>query len=373
MEGAEAELATLSKDIDGFFRERQSEINLLASLPLLQNQPFEEALPYLKNELKRQPGLYEKFIIGKPNGHFLNTSGGNPSQEMIRTFNDQEPNARPKSIKKRDYWQQTIGKNTTGNPVSYTSKPMISYTTGVRQMVVTASIRDSKNQLKGLIGGALPWELVEAKLNQAKGQIYNKYPHARLAMIASDGTYWYHWDKNKIIQVLRDYEGNIVKTSYGEQASLSININHEKNKDLKDVGRRMLTGESGHQKLYDESDELNDYLVFSPIGNTGYSVLLEVPENEILAPVAEFRNLMIALLLVAIALVILVSYLLSRELSAPIKNLKKAIKNFDLKQHNKLDMKYGFKEFNELIDTFKETAERLSSHERSRNTQYAIA
>ena len=369
MEGAEAELATLSKDIDGFFRERQSEINLLASLPLLQNQPFEDSLAYLRNELKRQPGLYEKFIIGKLNGHFLNTSGGNPSQGMIRTFNDKEPNARPKSIKKRDYWQQTVGKNITGNLVSYTSKPMISYTTGVRQMVVTASIRDKNNQLKGLIGGALPWDLVEAKLNQAKAQIYNKYPHARLAMIASDGTYWYHWDKNKIIQVLRDFEGNIVKTAYGEQASLSTNINHEKNNDLKEVGNRMLAGESGHQKLYDDSNKLNDFAVFSPIGNTGYSVLLKVPENEILAPVAEFRNLMIALLLIAIALVILVSYLLSRELSAPIKNLIVAIRTFDLKQQNELDMKYGYKEFNELIDAFKDTAERLSSHERSRNTQ----
>ena len=369
MEGAEAELATLSKDLDGFFRERQSEISLLASLPLLQEQPFENSLPYLKSELKRQPGLFEKFILGKPNGNFLNTAGGNPAQEMIRSFDDEEPNSRPKSIKKRDYWKETVGKNNTGDLVKYTSKPMISYTTGVRQIVITASVLNNKNQLKGLIGGALPWELIETKLNQAKVQIYNKYPHARLAMIASDGTYWYHWDNNKVIRLLRDFEGNIVRTPFGEKASLSTNINHENNPDLKEVGKRMLAGESGNQKLYDENENFNDFAVFSPIGSTGYSVLLTVPENEILAPVTELRNLMIALLIVAIALVASVSYLLSRELSAPIINLKNAIKNFDPKKRNQLNLKYGLQEFNELIDTFKETAERVNAHEHSRNTQ----
>ena len=369
MESAEAGLATLSKDINGFFLARQSEISLLASLPVLKEQPFDNALPYLKKELERQPGLYEKFILGKPNGHFLNTSGGNPYQGMIRTFNDSEPTARPKSIKKRDYWKKTVGKNNTGNSINYTSNPMISYTTGVRQIVVTTSILNNKNQTKGLIGGALPWKLVETKLNLAKDQIYDKYPHAHLAMIASDGTYWYHWNKNKVIQVLRDFEGNIVRTPFGEKASLSTNITNEMNNDLKRVGKRMLAGESGYQKLYNENNELNDFAVFAPLGTTGYSLLLVVPENEIMAPVTELKNLMIGLLMVAIALVILVSFLLSRELSAPVINLKKAIQDFGSNDRDQLNMKSGLKEFDELVDAFKETAARVSAHERTRSAK----
>ena len=209
MSGAESELAAFSEELNGFFRQRESEISLLASLPLLRNQPFEQSLPYLKQELARQPNIYEKFILGKSNGHFLNTAGGNAQQGMIRTFDDNNPLARPKSIAKRDYWKMTVGNTDNERTTAYTSNPMISYTTGVKQIVIAATILDKQNKPKGLIGGSLPWPLIEDKLTKINNRILSDYPHARFAMIAGDGTYWYHWDSNKVIRVLKDINGNV--------------------------------------------------------------------------------------------------------------------------------------------------------------------
>lgn len=369
LQSVEGELATLSEELSGFFRERQSEISLLASLPQLREQPFELSLPFLNAELARQPGLYEKFILGKENGHFLNTSGGNPHQGMIRTFNDSDPAARPKSIKLRDYWQKTVGNNQTNTQVIYTSNPMISFTTGVRQIVVAATVLNAQNRPKGLIGGSLPWELVEDKLSQIKQNIAARYPHAHFAMIAGDGTYWYHWDQAKVIRVMRDSVGNIVRTQSGEKAAYSTNILHEDDQALRQIGGLMVSGESGYRKLIDQYDEQTEYAIFTPLGSTGYSLLLAVPESEVLAPVSQLKRLMITLFLVAIVLVVLVSYILSRELAAPVINLKEAMKHFDPEGSDRLAIRSNIREIKELIEAFEHTSEAIRSREQQRNAQ----
>ncbi|MFD2231038.1 hybrid sensor histidine kinase/response regulator [Alkalimarinus sediminis] len=369
LNSVEGELAARSEQLNGFFRERQSEIGLLASLPLLKDQSFEAALPYLKQELLRQPNTFEKFILGNREGHFLNTAGGNPHQGMLRTFDDNNPASLPKSIKNRDYWQRTVATPNADPAQIYTSNPMISFTTGVKQIVIAATVRDSQRNVKGLIGGALPWELIETKLNTIKEDIFSIYPNARFAMLAGDGTYWYHWDKNKIIRVLKDSQGNIIKTSAGEKASKLTSILHEENSNLQAIGRSMLAGQSGHDTFLDNITGKLNYAVYSPIGSTGYSLLLSVPEQEILASVSQMKVLMLTLFLVAIALSIVVSYILAKELSAPVIDLKKAMEKFNPERNDNLDLKSNITEFKELIDTFENTATMVRNREQKRNAE----
>lgn len=369
LNSVEGELAARSEKLNGFFRARQSEIDLLASLPLLKNSSFESALPYLKQELLRQPNIFEKFILGDNNGHFLNTAGGNPHQGMLRTFDDSDPQSRPKSIAKRDYWQMTVANPNASPSAAYTSNPMISFTTGVKQIVIAATIRDSKNNVKGLIGGSLPWELIETKLNSIKEDIFSRYPNARFAMLASDGTYWYHWEKSKVIRVLKDSKGNIIKTSSGEKASKLTSILHEENATLQAIGREMLAGKSGYKTYTDTTTEKLDYAVYSPIGSTGYSLLLSVPEREILASVSQMKVLMLTLFLIAIGLSILVSYILAKELSAPVVDLKEAMEKFNPEGNDNLDLTSNITEFKELIDTFENTATMVRTREQNRNAE----
>ncbi|UZE96077.1 hybrid sensor histidine kinase/response regulator [Alkalimarinus alittae] len=367
LSSVEGELASRSEQLNGFFRERQSEISLLASLPLLKNESFEQSLPYLQQELLRQPNIFEKFILGDANGYFRNTSGGNPHQTMLRTFDDSNPTSQPKSIKNRDYWQFTVAKPRPESSPTYTSNPMISFTTGVKQIVVAATVRDQHNNVKGLIAGSLPWALIEAQLNSIKAGIFSHYPNAQFAMLSGDGTYWYHWNKNKVIRVLKDEYGNIIKTHSGEKASQLTNIIHENDPDLKAIGRSILSGESGYKTYRNEKTGELDYAVYTPIGSTGYSLLLSVPKHEILAPVSQMIALMLTLLLVAIALSIFVSYILSKELSSPVVTLKEALQKFNPEGSEKLNLTSNITEFQSLIDTFESTAEMVQKRDQSRN------
>jgi PAS domain S-box-containing protein len=146
-----------ANDLSGFFSARKSEINAYAHSPLLKTMNFQSIRPLLIDELARHGGSYEKFILGTANGNFYNTAGGNPSLGDLRTFDDMDPNAKPKTIAKRDYWKMTVGDNEQKQQRVYVSNPMISYTTGAKQIVVAASIRSDDGDILGMIGGALPW------------------------------------------------------------------------------------------------------------------------------------------------------------------------------------------------------------------------
>src|SRR5210317_837145 len=86
-----------ANDLSGFFSTRKSEINAYAHSQLLKSMDFKSIRPFLIDELARHGGIYEKFILGTPNGNFYNTAGGNPSLDGLRTFDDMDPNAAPKT------------------------------------------------------------------------------------------------------------------------------------------------------------------------------------------------------------------------------------------------------------------------------------
>jgi signal transduction histidine kinase/CheY-like chemotaxis protein len=373
MKSAEGKLAAWSEELNGFFRERQAEITLLASSPALRDQPFELALPYLNEALQRNQDTFEKFILGHTDGTFLNTSGGNPYQGMIRTFDDTEPDAKPRSIKARDYWQATVGKSSGGVDKIFLSNPMISYTTGVRQVVIAATVRDRNNLVKGLIGGSLPWEVIEAKLNEIKERVTFDYPNARFALVAGDGTYWYHWDESKTIRIRRDDYGNIIRTREGEKASESTSILEEKNSTLAAIGRDMISGNKGYRLFTNGSKGENEYAIYTGIGETGYSLFLVVPEKEILAPVANLKSLLLTPLIVAIVMAVLVSMLLSRQLAAPVVNLKNAIQKFDPEIDDPDIVHSDLRELNDLSEAFQETAARVRAKEKQRRQELLSA
>src|SRR5690606_13342426 len=124
----------------------------------LQDLEYNNFMPFLKSELEYLKPKYEKFIIGLPNGDFFNTSGANHLQGGIRTFNDALINAKSRSIIHREYWQKTIKDNINNEAITYTSNPMISYTTGVKQVVVASTILDNDEKITGMIVLSIPWE-----------------------------------------------------------------------------------------------------------------------------------------------------------------------------------------------------------------------
>jgi len=220
---------------------------MLAHTPLVKTMDFMQMRPYLIQAKIRLSGRFEKFIVGRLNGHFHNTSGGNVGNEMLRTFNDKDPGAKPKSIAKRDYWQNTVRDNTNGEHRVFVSEPMISYTTGVRQVVISASIINNENKLVGMIGGSVSWKEIQRVILSVKEELFKNYGEdVKFILVSSNGLYMYHWDKRKIIQLKKDKNNKFIKNSIGEKITVKLKITDEPIKELKIAGSEMLKGLPGH-------------------------------------------------------------------------------------------------------------------------------
>jgi len=216
---AQGYLEAGAKELSGFFSARKSEINAYAHYPLLKSMDFQSIRPLLIDELTRHGGDYEKFIMGTGNGSFYNTAGGNPSLGGLRSFDDTDPNAKPKTIARRDYWKMTVGDNEQNRQIVYVSHPMIPYTTGAKQIVVAASIRSNGN-IAGMIGGALPWSNFEKQIHTLFDDIIkHRNWDSRFFLVTSNGFYWYHWDPTYVVHLETDAHGQPVLNEIGEKVA----------------------------------------------------------------------------------------------------------------------------------------------------------
>ncbi len=255
--------------LSSFIKEKKSEVRTLADLAALQGMNWDTMKPILTSHLRQQHDSFEKFIVGLANGHFHNTQVGNPYQDDIATFNDSDPNSKPKSLTKRDYWQVTIQRNSLNQKLNYVSNPMISYTTNVKQVVITSTIHDETNQVVGLLGGSISWQhmtkLIDQLIEKSSNRTADKY-----MLISKDGNYWYHWNSNKVIQPIRNSNGDLVTDDMGETSAKLFNILAETSSQLKSIGRNMVSGKQGSQTASIEGKTYQ--IFFTPINDTNYSL-----------------------------------------------------------------------------------------------------
>ena len=120
IESAQAKVRAIASGLEVEFNQAKNYAELYARNSNVQSMNYDQFMPLLKSELTHLGTSYEKIIIGKPNGHFFNTAGANITQGGIRTFDDNDPLSKPKTIASRDYWQVTIKNSAPGKPATYT-------------------------------------------------------------------------------------------------------------------------------------------------------------------------------------------------------------------------------------------------------------
>lgn len=364
LETAQGRLDTAAQKLSRFFSERISEVATYSQTSEFKTMDFPLIRPFLMNELKRHGTIYEKFILGTPEGHFYNTSGGNPGANGLRTFNDSDPDAKPKHIRKRDYWQQTVGKNSVGKQTTYVSDPMISYTTGAKQIVVASTILSADGDVKGMIGGALPWTDIKNRIKQVNEEVVNLLGwDAKFFLVSHTGTYWYHWNPEKVVHLKLDEEGKPYVNNIGEKVVVKYNIKDEPISEFVKVGERMTKGDSGAASYIDPDSESMNYIVYSPIAATGYSIGLVVPKNLIMAPVKSLQSMFMYAFLFAAVFVVLVAIIVSRKFSAPIIDLNKIVKEISGGNWTKKLKPEGSDEIGELTRSFNAMAQSLERRE----------
>ncbi|MBQ4837987.1 hybrid sensor histidine kinase/response regulator [Pseudoalteromonas luteoviolacea] len=359
---AQSEVLSAAALFNAYFSQRKSEISTLARQPALRTMDFNQIKPILNTEKQSHHGVYEKFIVGHADGSFHNTEGGNPHHKMLRTFDDSDPQAKIKTIKQRDYWQYTINNNIEQLPRVYVSEPMISYTTGVKQIVVAASVLSHDNKVVGLLGGSIPWREVDRLIVNVKDHVLQQFgSQAKFMLVSNTGIYMYHWNTNKTIQ--HQYkDGNFVLNDIGEKASTINRITKEQDPLLKALGIKMIAGLEGHGQLMLDN-QTHAFIFYAPIPAANYSLAVVLPEQVVFASVQTLKEKLLLTLTLATLLSMLVAWWIAYRLYSPISRLTYAAKSL-AKGHYNVHLKTkGSDEIAELSRTFETMRDTIYARE----------
>lgn len=364
LDAAESKLAVSAEKLSGYLNARRVEIELLANHDAVRSMNFLAMRPHLISSLYNKQQYFEKFIIGRADGSFHNTAGGNPDVDMLRTFDDNLKGAKPKSITKRDYWQETVGNNTRNEPVLYISNPMISYTTEVKQIVVASSILDDNRRVVGLVGGALPWQNISSLIQMVQEEIgFNTRGLAKIALISRDGTYWYHWKKEKVIHFLKDRGGKFVLSESGEKQTVSTSLSQE----FPDISKQVLNT-SFKQPAVHYSSPLDDepyHHIFQAVGNTGYVLQLSISDNVLHEDTQQLIVLLAVALILASSIALILSFTMSRKLTEPLDDLKARLRTLKVGEIPAISVASEAEEYRSLYNEFNQMLATINENEKT--------
>ncbi|OHU93620.1 hypothetical protein BIW53_19990 [Pseudoalteromonas byunsanensis] len=360
---AKAEVHSAAMIFERYFSERKAELSTMVNDERVQSMDFAQMKGYLNDALIRSQGIYEKFILGELDGRFYNTRGGNPAQGMIRTFDDTNPQAEPRSLVMRDYWQATIGQNVAADAVVYVSEPMISYTTHTKQIVVSASILDQKRKLKGLLGGAIAWQQIDSLISLVQRNITASFKDkARVMLVSRHGAYIYHWNEDKIVH-LKLEGGEWVLERGGERASQTHYITKHDDPQLKAIGLRMIAGHRGYEQITEPQTEQALHVFFAPIESADYSISIVLPEEVMLEQVHELQTLFWIVFAAVFALVCALAIWMSNVIYAPIRSLTLAAKKLAAGNYDKQLSNHRKDELGVLTRSFEQMRNKLRQRE----------
>ena len=364
LKAAEERLEIATEKLSSYFNNRLVEIEMLSRNPQVRSMDFKAMRPYLMQNLEIKSQHYEKFIIGERDGSFYNTAGGNPHIQMLRTFNDKSPVAKPKSISKRDYWQHTVGTNTVNQHRLYISNPMISYTTEVKQIVATSSIHNSNGETVGLIGGSLPWKNIQNKIQQLEKYLEEDFSgQAKLALISKDGTYWYHWDADKVIHLARNKKGHFILGDNGEKQTIQSNIFDSSDLNIKNAATSIIGGNDALITV--SNNNVTTHHIFRPVKSAGYILQLAIPDTVLSAPTLNLINILTAVFIASTFIAIGLTLIISKRLTNPLFNLTSSVENIKKGELCSVNVSSKTYEFNRLVKAYNKMVEIIKLREKS--------
>ncbi|GAB4513831.1 MAG: hypothetical protein Kow0047_25530 [Anaerolineae bacterium] len=263
-------------EIDNWVRNRILEMQVLALDEVVRSMDPERIAPYLQRHLM-QYGHYESLHIANVEGMSIADATSDFAGVMGVNVRD------------RAYYQEAM----TGKPA--VSDVIVSRASGNLIIVVAAPIMDG-GVVSGVVIGTVPTtgltRLVETLNFGRTGEAY---------LINRDG---YFISQSRFTEELKG-EGRIQ-----ERTELELQVESE-------GARRILAGEEGFA-VYRNYRGLPVLGAYQVVDTTGWGVLVEQQTSEAFASVAELRNVILGLALVAALLVAALAVRVSGSISAPI-------------------------------------------------------
>ena len=331
LESSLGKLRAASNDLSGYFGERLSEVSTIANEPLVKSLDWTQIRPYFRDEVVRHGGVYEKIIISLPDSSYYSTtkdeaSGiGNSYQGGKMTKNNSDPNSAPLLLSSRDYWKKMFILNTEKKPLVFISEPVISLSTGVKQILALSAIMDDNGELIGAVQGGIPWEEISGEVNSVKAAMTPEgESNAKVALIAPQGDYIDHWDTSKIVNIKMDAAGNAVLDEKGQKTEVRFKVTEEPSAGLREAGLKMVAGEEGYSFYIDSETNQEMVVLYSPVKSAGYVFMMVIPKSDILAPVTNLIGALFLLALLCGIIAVTIGLVSTTYLVRPITELTKA-------------------------------------------------
>ncbi len=365
IDSAHGYLRVGAEKLSGYFAQRISEVSTYANTSLLRTMDWQMIGPFLHKELKRHNGTYEKLFLGALNANYYVTSGGNPAYGGLASFDDANPKAKLKSIAKRNYWQYLVGNNLVADARTYVSDPIISYTTGVRQVVVGATIlSESGSRILGMVGGTIQWDVIESLINGVQDKILKDFGKlAKVCLVEHNGIYVYHWDPAKAIHLKLNNNGEPILNEIGEKVAVWMKITEEPSKELARIGEEMIQGREGFAFFTDPELGQEMAIIFAPVRSANYSIAMAIPKVQILSSLKYLRWFFMAIAIVSILLVMVIYLSVAKRITHPIEVLSIASKNLAQGNWQTHISPKGSDEVRDLTLAFNEMAASLKKRE----------
>jgi len=248
---------------------------------------------------------------------------------------------------------------------TYVSNPIISYTTGVRQVVVGATILSGfGSRVLGMIGGTIQWDVIESLINEVKDGILKDFgKSAKVCLVTQNGIYMYHWDPAKSIHLKLNNNGRPILNEIGEKVAVRMKITEEPSNKLALAGKEMIRGQEGVAFFTDPELGQEMAIIFAPVRSANYSMAMVVPKVQILSSLKYLRWFFVAIALVSILLVMVIYLSVARRITHPIEELSIAAKNLAKGKWQTHISPNGSDEVRDLSLAFDEMASSLKKRE----------
>lgn len=252
--------------------QKASEMETLARREGISSMDWSRQEPIAAQEAERLG--YERIQISDANGMTRIPGGGEPF-----------------SLADKENFKISLGGKTN------ITAPLFSESDNKLIMIVTTPIYNPEGtKIVGVLGGVITAE----QFNQIVQEI--ELGKAGYAYILSETG---KRIADKDIEVVK--EGRVDVEAYAEQSGYEEYIKTQK---------AMIAGEKGiNSYCYEGTDYIAAYC---PIGNTGWSIALAVPEQETLKDVSALKNFMLTLAVVFVLLSVIVSMFIARTIKKPL-------------------------------------------------------
>lgn len=347
----------MSNKLSDEFYSSIREVEIYAQIDAIKSLDSAQFSPFLKKELLRQNGRYEKLLVSDTKGHLYNTVCGNKALAGKCSFDDGDPNAAPKLLTSRRYWQETVGNNLAEKEITYVSDPLISYSSGVSQLIIASSIFDNDHKLKGMVGASIEWDRIKETIRTLSKNTFSQFNwKPKIMLVSTSGTYWYHWDETKLVQLKKDANGNLVKDSNGLPISISATIYDEAEEELHLAHKYMLQKQSGFTEFESASTGEAQYLFYNPIVSSHYSIALMVSERNVNQISYDLKNLYLLVFFIALSVFMVAAIMIAKAITDPIGRLVNQANRLKEGNYSIEKKSTDAGELKELSDTFRQMA-----------------